>query len=387
MADGVYKRGNVWWIRIEFPKNEDGSRKRHSEACPGMNHTQAKKYRDKLVAEMNQGICVDHNDQTVKEYLISWLTQYESQVAATTLETYTYAVRKQLIPHIGTIKLSKLRPVSIQAMYKKLLDDDKLSAKTIKNVHGVLHKALDQAIKLQMIHYNPADSVECPRMTRKEVNPMHIEDLGRLVSAIESSQFRVPILIALATGMRRGEVLGIKWDDVDFENNLIIVRRSIAQVKGGVFEKEPKSGRPRVVRIPECLTITLKSHMADQQARSLYKKDGWICVRDDGSVQTPRAIGNAFTRLKETHGFDFTMHGLRHAQATVLISGKVPVKVVSERLGHANTNITQDIYTHVLPHMQDEAVTIIDELLSPFLNQESDSGVQNGYKKAIQPAL
>jgi integrase len=191
-----------------------------------------------------------------------------------------------------------------------------------------------------------------------------------LIMAMQYSPFRLPILIAMSTGMRKSEILGLKWCDFDRIRNILSVRRSLSQIPGKVFAKDTKSGRPRVVPIPASLALILTGHKQEQESQGIYKPDGWICARENGDMLTPRAFGQAFHRLKTTHNFDFTLHGLRHTQATMLIAAGVPVKIVSERLGHATSSITQDIYAHVLPHMQERAVTVVDSIITPLLQAQ-----------------
>ncbi len=362
-----FKIGDVWYIRYDLPRGADGKRKQKKKACPGMNEKRAKQaLRDMLTAIHKNEYTIDDN-QTVGDYMLSWLGQWKSQVAVTTLETYGYAVHKQIIPCLGNILLNNLKPISIQQMYDKLLDQG-LSPKTIKNVHGVLHKALEQAVKMQFITKNSAAAVSPPRYIRKEANTLHKPNLGEFIEAVDKSSFRVPILIALATGMRRGEVLGLRWDDVDFDRNIIIVRRSIAQITGQVLEKETKNGKPRGIRFPKCLNPVLVKHMQIQMGKGIYSPEGWICAREDGRVQTPKTFGCVFYKLKTKYNFDFTLHGLRHTQASMLADAHIPTKVISERLGHADTNITDNLYIHPYPHSQSEAAEIINTLLSPYLD-------------------
>lgn len=365
----VYKRKghNNYTIRYEGPRRLDGTRTQKMESLPEwMTLRDAEAYLRNIEQKIYYGEYAEKSKQTVGEYMAEWLEYQQSQISASTCEAYKYAV-KHIVPMLGHHKLADIKPFAVQAFYTNLLKKKKLSAKTIKNIHGVLHKALDHAVKLQIITRNVADAVEIPKIVRPEIKTLSQDDMVALITAIQDSPFRLPILIAMSTGMRKSEILGLKWCDFDRTHNILSVRRALSQIPGKVFAKDTKSGRPRVVPIPASLALMLTERKQEQETQGIYKPDGWICARVNGDVLTPRAFGQAFHRLKITHNFDFTLHGLRHTQATMLIAAGVPVKIVSERLGHATSSITQDIYAHVLPHMQERAVMVVDSIITPLL--------------------
>jgi integrase len=244
-----------------------------------------------------------------------------------------------------------------------------LAPKTVRNIHGVIHASLSQAVRWQMIAVNAAAAVDPPKVSRREVTTASEGQIRNLIDVVNLSPYRMPVLVVVCTGMRRGEALGLKWEDFDEERRTLCVRRSISQVVGRVFPKEPKSGRSRVVVMPETLVRELVQHRQQQALNKTllgedYKDDGWICASGDGSLITPNALGKGFMRLARAAQVKTTLHGLRHAQATQLIMAGVPAKVVSERLGHANTGITQDLYTHVLPHSQQQAADVMERLIA-----------------------
>jgi len=201
-----------------------------------------------------------------------------------------------------------------------------------------------------------------------------------------NTKYRIPILIVLATGMRRGEVLGLRWEDFNSQKRVLAVRRSLSQTRTGVSVKEPKSGRARAVMVPRFLVDELLRHREEQRRHKAILRDdytpddGWVCADETGRPFAPKWLGNQFRRLARSANVDVTLHGLRHTQATVLIMSGVPVKVVSERLGHSTVNITQDIYAHVLPHMQEQAVEVLDGLFDTNPAPAETACVQNVYK-------
>ena len=205
---------------------------------------------------------------------------------------------------------------------------------------------------------NPADAVDAPKQSKTEIKIATPEAIGALLRAAHGTPYYMPIYIAAATGMRRGEVLGLQWSDFDVAQSALTVRRALCYVPpGNVFTKEPKNRRARVVPIPRDLVDALVEHHKARPG-TLF-----ICTLEDGHVITPGALDEAFRRIRKRAKVSVSLHGLRHSQATLLINAGIPVKVVSERLGHSTVQITQDIYTHVMPHMQQQAVSVIEEML------------------------
>ncbi len=372
----VFKRGEVWYIRYDLPRGKDGKRKQKMEACPGLSEKEAKqRLREREVAR-DRGMLVDATRQTLGEYLTEWLQHKRASISPASHKAYEQMIRCHIIPELGGFRLSKLRPIDIQAFYttlpEKRLDGrgKRLSTKHVAMIHGVLHTALAQAVKLELIYRNPADAVEPPRFASPEVASATEEEITRLLVSIDQSPYRMPILIALATGMRVGEVVGLRWEDYHEQAGLLTVRRSISQVSGEIIVKETKTGKPRPVPIPPSLVAELQTHREWQEGRTAHlgrlwmSDDRWICTRPDGQPFTPNAVTKGFTKLARKIGVGITFHGLRHTQATLALERGVPLKAISERLGHSNPSVTQGIYAHVTPHMQEQAVEVAEYILS-----------------------
>lgn len=358
---GVFKRGEVWYIRYEEPGAENGKRRQKMLACRGMNKKQAEERLRSILSEIYNGSYVEPMETTVADYLSRWLERSKARLSPCTLDGYRKYVENHIKPALGSYRIDKLRPAHIQSFYDSLADKG-LSPKTVQNIHGIIHSSLAQAIKLQLLTRNPADAVTTPRRAKPEIAVASVEDIGAIMTASESSSYRMPILIVIATGVRRGEVLGLQWQDFDTERKTLAVRRSIAEAGGELHVKETKTGRSRVVMIPDSLIQALREHKQIQDELGLNTP--WICARTDGSVMTPGAFDEAFRRLRKKIGVGVSLHGLRHTQATQLMAAGIPVKVISERLGHSTISVTMDIYSHVLPHMQTEAVKVIEKMLN-----------------------
>jgi integrase len=242
-----------------------------------------------------------------------------------------------------------------------------LSARTVLHHHRVLRNALQQALRWRLIPTNPADLVQPPRPTRKPVSVYSEVDARKLLAAFEGNWIQLPSAIALHTGMRRGEILALRWCDVDFERGAIRVRRSLEQVGSTLNFKSTKTGRGRVIAMPSVLVRLLKGHKAKQAAERLlmgpmYADQDLVCAGFDGSPIVPHILSDAFRAAVQKTGLGrVTFHGLRHTHATILLRAGVHPKVVSERLGHSTVGVTLDVYSHVLPDMQEQAAQAIDE--------------------------
>lgn len=381
----VFKRGSAWYIRYDLPPGRDGKRRQKMVSCRGMTKRQAEQRLHELQAEAGRGGYIDASNLSMADYLDHWMAHVTTALSPTTVSGYRGIIARYIRPELGHIRVSELQPLVLQEFLRDLGKADKttgrkaLSAKTIYNVHGVLHSALGQGVRWRMLQTNPADAIDPPKLRRKEMATADAAQVAALMASIERSSIRIPVLIALATGMRRGEVCGLQWQDFDAERGTLTVKRSMAQVSNQPpIAKGPKTENWRVVPIPLSVVKALRAHRSQQLANKLrlgfgYAPDeGWICTRAEGTHLTPNAVTRAFSRLRDKLGIGISFHGLRHTQATALLMAGVPARVVSERLGHANTTMTLNVYGHVLPHAQQQAVDVIDRLLGGA--SQTDSG-------------
>jgi integrase len=211
--------------------------------------------------------------------------------------------------------------------------------------------------------------VDPPRSVWPEIKAASQEGIVKLLQAVDKSRYRMPILIALATGTSRREVLALKWEDLDRTAKTLSFRPALSQLTAAnVIVEEAKTGKSRTVAIHGAMVQGLVKHPEHQawlkaNLASEYHDEGWVCAKTDGIRMTPSLVSKEFKRLAGLVGVDVAFHGLRRTQAAGLIMSGVPVKVVSERLGHSNTTITQDVYSHVLPHMQEHAANIIGKIM------------------------
>jgi integrase len=325
-----------------------------------------------LLHQRDTGIDQLPGKQTVGQFLERWLTLYaRARVAPKTYERYEEVVRLQLFPAIGGIPLSKLRPLHIQQAYNRVLEKG-LSPQTALHCHHVLHHALKHALRWQLIPRNPADSVEPPRPRKREVEVPGADAVKRLLTAAESTPYGALVHLAIMTGLRLGELLGLKWEDVELETGVLHVRRTAQWLpRQGTIFREPKTHRSRrPVALDRATVTVVREHRRRQLEEKLglgpaYRDHGLVFATSVGTPIAPSNLRRAWHRILAEAGVDrVRFHDLRHAHATLLLVQGIHPKVVSERLGHWQVNITLDTYSHVLPHLQTQAAEALARLLA-----------------------
>ena len=375
MQGSFLKRGRKWAFVLDVPSG-DGSR-RQKWFSGYATKKDAERDFGQIVGELYGGSFIEPTSMTVAAYLRHWLAAYaRTSVSAKTYERYAEIVESNLIPALGRYQLSKLGPAVIQAFYSdQLLHGRKsggaLSARTVLNMHRVLRQALKHAVKWQLLARNPADATEPPRPRPTEICALDEAQSRALLTAAKDTELFVPIQLALATGMRRGEILALRWADVDMERAVLKVCRSVEQTHDGLSFKAPKTAKGRrQVALSKDTVESLRAHKKKQaEARLLlgpgYDNGDLVVARTDGRCLKPDSFTVAFKKFARGFGMpSLRFHDLRHTHATLLLRQGIHPKIVSERLGHATIAITLDTYSHVLPGMQAEAARLIDEALS-----------------------
>jgi integrase len=323
------------------------------------------------LSDREGNITFDAGNQTVGEYLDRWLKDLiKDTVRQSTFERYEQIIRLHVKPTLANLKLKVLAPSHVQGLYRERLDSG-LSPSTVQKIHTVLHKALDQAVRWSLVPHNPTEIVKAPRSAPEEIRPLNREQTKTFLEVARGERFEALYVLSVTTGLRQGELLGLKWDDVDLENHLVRVRRTLVRNNGRLFLGEPKTKRSRrTVRLTETATEALKEHLARQLEQmeclgDLYEDQGLVFATQRGTLVNPSNLRKrSFTPLLEKTGLPtIRFHDLRHTCATLLLSRNVNPKIVSEMLGHATIAITLDTYSHVLPNMQDGAARALQEAL------------------------
>ena len=312
------------------------------------------------------------------EYLRYWLENYARQsVRQTTMDNYTSLIDKHIIPELGHIQIAKLSPMHLQEFYNKKLRygraDGKpggLAPKTVRELHSIVHKALDQALKWQAVTKNVARAVSPPRKEKKEIKYWTKDEVKEFLNSIESERLFTLYHLALNTGMRRGELLGLRWVDMRLNDGYVAVRQNLVKTNSGILMQEPKtSNSRRNISISSNTVAALKAHKKQQLQEKLahgpdYKDNGLVFCRLNGLPLYPDGVSDQFNRLVAKAGVkSITFHDLRHTHATLLLVAGIHPKVVSERLGHYSVALTLDLYSHVIPGLDQEAARKLDEQL------------------------
>lgn len=328
---------------------------------------------DKLHAalrEQAQGLPIAQEKQTVEQFLVHWLDTLP-ELAPSTLARYRGLVTHDLIPAIGRIALGKLTAQRVQSLYAAKREQG-LSETTVRHLHMFLHRALGSAVRLGLVARNVTELVDVPRLHRSEMHTLSPDEAKQLVDTAHAHGDRLEALyvLALTTGMRQGELLGLRWRDVDVEANAVRVVTSL-QWRGNQYVlREPKTrGSRRQVALPAAAVTALRAHRVRQNSERLKAGRAW----HDLDLVFPNQVGNPLRRnnllhlsfgplLRRAGLTHLRFHDLRHTAATLLLRSGVHPKVVSEMLGHASVSITLDTYSHVLPDMQRDATAAMDRL-------------------------
>jgi integrase len=383
MRGHVRERGKGNWYAVLSTRDpQTGKRKVRFVSLPGAKgKREAQQECARIVTEMQKGAYVEPDKTTLAQFLERWLAHIQTQVAPRTYGGYAEKVRNNLIPALGLIRLIKLRPEEISEAYSKALTGGRcdgrggLSPQTVKHIHVVLKQALAQACVWRAISHNPADLVKPPKLDRGEMQTVNTDQTAAMIEAARGTPIFIPILLGVLCGMRRGEICALRWRSIDLDAGQLSVVASTEQGRGGMRDKEPKSGKGRLIALPPMLVAELRRHRM-QQAEWLLRlgvrltDDHHVCLREDGESVWPSSLTRAFRTFMRRHKLpQIRFHDLRHSHATHLLSAGVHPKIAQERLGHSSVGITLDRYSHVVPGMQQEAVAKVDAAIQAALNK------------------
>jgi integrase len=299
---------------------------------------------------------------TVERFLADWLKSIRSSLRIRSYERYEGIARTHLIPNIGRFRLDKLTPAHVQALLDNKLASG-LAPRSVQGLRIVLGAALKQAVRWQMVVRNVAELVSGPKVQNREMQVLSPEQARRFLAACAGEPLHTLYLLALSTGLRRGELLALKWDDIDLEEGRLSVRRSLGRSSTqGIVIAEPKTpqGR-RSVRLSEPIVAALRAHRRRQLEQRLsagpeWRESGYIFTTSIGTTLDPRNLGIDFKRMLTKAKLPLIrFHDLRRSAATIALSQDVHPKIVSEMLGHSRISLTLDVYSHSLPNLQTEA--------------------------------
>jgi integrase len=359
-----------WAIIIDLRDPTTGKRKRKWHSFRGTKR-EAQVDCARLISEIKGGTYLEPSKITVAQFLERWLAHSKSQVSPRTHERYCEVIRKNIVPALGAVLLNKLRPAQISAAYSQALTSGRRDGKgglapaTVIYMHRLIKQALGQAARWELLARNVADAVKPPKAERGLLTTYNLVQTAQLLDELRGSRLRLPALLAVMCGLRRGEIVALKWGQIDLAAGSISVVESAEQTAAGVRLKPPKSGRGRTVALPAMVTAELRKHRLVQAEELLQlgvrpNSEIFIYTSADGTPVQPRSLSQMWSTRK-TALPRIRFHDLRHAHATHLLANGVHPKVASERLGHSRVGITLDLYSHVLPGMQEDAAARVDE--------------------------
>ncbi len=356
-------RSGDWVVILNLGRHPDGRRN-----CPWVGRFGPKEKKkaeaflvDKL-HELQTGTYVDTDNITVAEWGERWLAHYVQSVAEDTKHCYTQIVRDGVGPDLGHVRMQKLDKAACQALIAKWAST--LKPSTVRLYATVLRAMLKEAAESGVIQRNPAANLSLPKMNRPDRRALSVQEMNDLLAKLEGDRLYLPTLIAVTTGLRRGEVIGLKWSSID--GNVLHMQRSITE-KGVV--KDPKSARGRrTIVLPQTVVDALAKHKRQQAADRLaagpaWRDEGWVLTRADGGPWSTGMITGAFTRRMKALGIDLCFHELRHTHGSQMLEAGYSVNLVAERLGH-DPSETLRTYAHVIPGADARVAETMDGLLA-----------------------
>lgn len=344
-----------------------------------------------VTAEIDQGTYIEPCRLTVEEWLTIWLNEYLNDVRPSTAYNYKRNLELHIMPQLGKARLEKLSPQMVQRVYNDLSKPKNsaqkpLHPKSVKDVHGVLHKALDQAVKNGYLKVNPCNVCVLPRAEKTEIKPLEQEQIQLFLKAIEGHVHEYYYKIALFTGLREGEMLGLTWDCVDFERGMLTVKQQLrkSQEKGGEYYVAPtKNGKQRVIALAPSVVDLFrmqKRHLQELElaAGGIWMKDAvlfssrnekeqhydLVFRNEMGDRLSYRTVYDCFKRVVAELGMkDARIHDLRHTYAVISFQSGDDVKTIQSNLGHATAAFTLDVYGHVNDQMKKDSATRLEQYI------------------------
>lgn len=383
MKGHIRERGTGnWYAVIDRPDPATGKRKRKWIALDAKGKREAQIECARIISEIDGGTHIDAKRITVAQFLEQWLEHTKASVSPRTFARYGEIARKSIAPAIGNVTLAQLKPQQISTMYAKALTSGRrdgkggLSPRTVHHLHRVTKQALRQAVKWQMLVRNPVDAVDAPKVERQTMQTFDMEQTAEALTLAKPHRVFVPALLAALCGLRRGEVAALRWGRIDLDRAEASIVESAEQIGSVVRYKPPKSGRGRHIALPAYVVEELRAWRV-RQAQELLRlgvrpsPDTFIVTREDGQPMQPDSITQQWDRfITRSELPQIRFHDLRHAHATHLLASGVNPKIASERLGHSKVQITLDLYSHVMPGMQEDAVSRVDAAFRAALNRK-----------------
>lgn len=369
MRGCVTKKNGRFYIVYYIGKDENGKWKQKWEGGY-VTKKEAEKILRSRIDELENSFVKKADNSTVEVYLKQWLDTYcVKRLALNTINGYKNNISKHIIPYIGKITLNRLDPKDIQKMYSKLSEKG-LSGTSMLYIHRTLHKALATAVKTRLLMNNVLDFVDSPAKSNFKSNVLSADQIDVLIRACKGTEIYVPVLLAVLLGLRRGEALGLQWNDIDLQHKTISINRTATFYKQSFVLSDAKTKNSRrTLILADSLFQIIEDHKIAQNEQAYTFGEGFnpyklINCRADGMPLSSATLNHQYKDILKANKLpDIRFHDLRHTNATLMLKNAIPAKIVSSMLGHSTVAITLDTYSHVLTDMQQDAVNIVENIL------------------------
>ncbi|UII57063.1 site-specific integrase [Cytobacillus spongiae] len=366
----VKKDGSSWYFVAELPKDPITGKRKRKKQRGFKTKREAEKALAQVEAEVIRGTYIEPTNTLYKDYLLlEWFRGKKATINSQTAKSYENYMNHRIIPKLGHIPLSQLNVMVLQN-YIYSLKEDGLASATIKKIYNIIRNSLEHAKTLELLAKNPATNIQLPKIEKTEMTVWNVEESKAFLHIAREDRLYVAFHLAITTGMRQGEILGLRWKYVDLEKGVIRICQTLSHDGKEFLVGAKTASSVRSIKLPDETIVLLRKHKAViarerlQVGQEYVDHDPVICT-SKGTPILPANLRRTYARLiKQADVPAIRFHDLRHTHATLLLSQGVHAKVISERLGHSNIKTTLDIYSHVLPNMQDEAAKQINNLLS-----------------------
>lgn len=374
----VMKNGRpyTYWEARITTGYDPGTGKQVQRSFSGKTQKEVREKMQVVSVELINGTYIAPSKMTVGEWLDIWQREYLGGVKPFTSLKYAQYIQNQIVPALGAVKLEALSAPMIQHLYNDLGkprgDKPGLSAKTVRGVHGVFHKALSQAVAIGYLRFNPADACTLPRIEKKKMKPLDEEEISAFIKAAKGNRYEALFLVTLFTGLRRGEVCGLTWDCVDWKRGTILINKQLQNIPGKPGEYRlvsSKNGRDRTITAAPYVIEVLKRHKAEQakerlKAGPLWQDNDFVFCNEMGERVSPHTVYDNFKKIVASIGrTDARLHDLRHSYAVAAIRTGDDLKTVQENLGHATASFTLDVYGHVTGRMKKDSADRMESFI------------------------
>lgn len=368
------RKDGTWEARFTLGR-DPGTGKQIQKSIYGKTQKEVRQRLQQTTTAIDEGVYVAPSKLSVEQWLNTWLEDFCVDVKPRTLDKYRSTVKVRLVPYLGRIKLCDLSTHHIQHVYNSFLRGAdgfrQLSTKSIRDTHGTLHRALQQAVELDYIKINPSDRCKLPRIEKTDIRPMESQQIGAFLREIKGNRYERLFTVDLFTGLRMGEILALSWDCIDFEKGTLRVYRQLHQVKGQYFYGTLKNDKPRSLTVAPSVLEVLKEQRAQQRLWKMAAGAVWengedlVFTDEIGRHLSPNSVRTALHRITERIGVEgFRFHDLRHSYAVASLQAGDDLKTLQSNLGHHTAAFTMEVYGHCTEEMQQASASRMERFIN-----------------------